>query len=190
MSKTSASKFDAQFQIRLGHIDRTLKLLLPASLRNRAADRFDLVGNLLGRSRLCSFEQHLRHQTRDSVRLRGLREEPAAKNGAIETSGNRGSSRTRSRSPFESSNFWISPAAIGFAFGLFRAERTLRIERDDRQIVARSDTWSRPGDVVERDLLDGLEIIAAEIEIPSEEPIRAEIRSLSAHGRERVRDDD
>ena len=39
---------------------------------------------------------------------------PPRKTAAIDTSGRRESSRTRRRSPFDNSNFWISPAAIGF----------------------------------------------------------------------------
>ena len=40
---------------------------------------------------------------------------PPRNTAVIDTKGRRSSSRTRTRSPFDSSNFWISAAVIGFA---------------------------------------------------------------------------
>ena len=41
-------------------------------------------------------------------------------------------------------------------------------------------------DIVERHFLDSVEIIAAKIQIAREQPVRADVRSLAAHSRQRA----
>ena len=50
--------------------------------RDRAADGFDLIGDLLGGARLGSFEQNASGQTSNPIRLRSFGEQSAAKKGA------------------------------------------------------------------------------------------------------------
>ena len=115
---------------------------------------------------------------------------PPRKTAAIETSGRRGSSRTRTRRPFDSSNFLdFARRRSACALRLFAAERAFRIQRNDREIIARQVLLRDAADVFERHFLDRVEIIAAEIQIPRQEPVRTEIGSLAAHRGQRCRDD-
>ena len=73
-------QIQAQFHIGLHDVDRHAEAVVTGVTRNRTADCFDLVGDLLGSARLRSLQQHLRHQTRDAICLRCLGEKTAAKN--------------------------------------------------------------------------------------------------------------
>ena len=65
----------------------------------------------------------------------------------------------------------------------FSSQRTLRIQRHKGQVGVRQVICGDPLNVIERHLLDSIEIIPAEIQISREKPIRANIRSLAAHCR-------
>ena len=66
-----------------------------------------------------------------------------------------------------------------------RGQRRLRIERDDGQIVVGQIFRSDAANIVGCNFLDRREIIAREVEVPGEEPVRAKIGRLPPHGGER-----
>src|SRR4029077_6378124 len=72
-----------------------------------------------------------------------------------------------------------------FGFG-FARQRTLWIQRDDGQIVFRQIIRGYAFDVIERYLLDSVEIMPAEIQIAREQPVRPDVRGLAAHCGERA----
>jgi hypothetical protein len=77
--------------------------LLPASLEIERP-RLQSGCNLFRGTRFGSFEQHLRHQTRDDVGLRVSARRPLRKTAPIATSGSR-DLRDQKAQPFDSSNF-------------------------------------------------------------------------------------
>ena len=103
-------------------------------------------------------------------------------------SGRRESSRTRSRSPFESSNFSTSPAETASASVRLRGQRC-HAGLSETTVRLSSTRYCRGDalDVLQRDLLHRLEIIASEIEIAGDEPVRTQVRGLTAHGGERAK---
>ena len=114
LSKTSASK--SAPVLRSGFITwtDTLMLLLPASVEIDPP-----MASIW--SAICSavrvfvpFTKTLAVRRVSPFVSRVSASNPLRKTALIATSGRRGSSRTSKRSPFESSNFWISAAAAGF----------------------------------------------------------------------------
>ena len=68
----------------------------------------------------------------------------------------------------------------------FPSQRALWIQRDDGEIILGQVSRGDAFNVIERHFLDGIEIMPAEIEIAREQPVRADVRGLATHGRERV----
>ena len=68
----------------------------------------------------------------------------------------------------------------------FTRQRALWIQRDHSEIVFRQIIRGDAFDVVERYLLDSVEIMAAKIQIASKQPVRADVRGLAAHCGERA----
>ena len=56
------------------------KTVVARIARNRTAHGFNLITDLFSRACFCAFEQRLRHQSRDAVRLWRFRQQSAAKN--------------------------------------------------------------------------------------------------------------
>ena len=106
---------------------------------------------------------------------------PPRKTAVIEISGSRGSSRTSRRSPFESSIRWISCATIALVASAGAHGRAFRVERDDREIFVGQIARRDPLKIVPRDFLHGREVVAGEVEVPGQKPIRAKIGRLAAH---------
>ncbi len=69
---------------------------------------------------------------------------------------------------------------------LFCGERTFGIQRRDGQVLIDKIFRRDAANIVQRYFLDGSQIIAAEIQVSRQQPVRSEIGRLAAHGGERV----
>ena len=124
-SKMSESNSTPSLRSGLVKSSETLRLLFPASLLR-------LPPTASSVSAICSAVRVLVPLTK-TLAMRGVMpfvsgvsaKSPPRKTDAIETRGRRGSSRTSSRRPFANSNFWISPAEIGFASSALAASDPL-----------------------------------------------------------------
>ena len=67
----------------------------------------------------------------------------------------------------------------------FRFERSLGIKRDDAEILVGQILNRDPLDIIERYLLNLVEVFAAEVEVTSQKPVGAEVGRLTAHSTER-----
>ena len=75
-------QIDPGLQIRFHHMNADTHAVVAGVARDRSADGFDLIGDLLGSARLCAFEQNPSGQARDSIYLRSFSKQSAPENGA------------------------------------------------------------------------------------------------------------
>ena len=158
-------QFNTQLHIGLGDIDRNIEAIVASIARHGAADRFDLVCNLLRGARFGSFQQYFRHQPRDAICLRSLREKAATEHRSHRNQRQPPIFAHQKAQPIRELEFFnLSCRGDLRALG-FGGQRTLRVQRNDRQIAVCQIICGDALNVVERHLLDSSEIIPAEIQI-------------------------
>ena len=160
-----AEQFDTGFQVRLHHVNADAHAVVARVARDRSADGFDLIRNLFRGARFCSLEQCARSQTGDSICFNSLRQQPAPKNCAHRNQRQARIFAHEQTQTVRELEFLNRRRRRRFRDFLFRAERTLRIQRRDREILIDKIFDRDAANIIERHFLDGVEIIAAEIQI-------------------------
>ncbi len=146
-----------------------------------AAHLFDLVGDLAGGARLRALEQHLGKQAREAVVRGGLRQQSGLE-GDVE-----GNQRQAVVFPHEQTQAIGQLEFLDFArghrsVGIFgRSQGARRIQRNDGEVLVEEIFGQHALDILRGHPLHGVEIVAREIEIARQQPVRAEVGGPPAH---------